>query len=398
MSNRAGRPLLRNALPPEGILFVVILGFVAVCAILRNVNMLVMVSGMMFAPLLLCWRLSRHTVRHVVVARLLPIRIHAGQSVIIQWTASNHSRITAFNLSCTDTVRNVAKPTRRNPQSHGVVHFRKIPSGQTAYASYRVLFARRGVYELGPAIVASQFPLPLVKCWFRTRQVSRVCVAPQLGQFAAGWRQVMSRLTRGIEFQTRSRGPQDEEFFSVRRWRSGDNMRKIHWRSTAKYRQPMVKQFDGLADHDLTVVLDLFLNPADRNATRSDCESILSFAATLIAHWAEAPAGRLAVGVAGSDSVVCASHDHPDFVKQIMRQLAVAQLTPQPDIGKTICESFNGRSPGSTVVVFSPRQQPELLDVLPVLRSRVVWMCSRDNGFAGLFSIPVQLDVERAMV
>ena len=90
-SGHARRSRSKISFTPEGWIFLVILVFVTVGAILRNVNLLVIMSGMMFAPLLLSWRIGSHLVRHAEASRLLPNRIHVGRITNVQWMIRNRS-------------------------------------------------------------------------------------------------------------------------------------------------------------------------------------------------------------------------------------------------------------------------------------------------------------------
>lgn len=389
---------------PEGIVFVIVLGFVAVCAVLRNVNLLVVVSGMMFAPLLLSWRINRHAIRHIVAQRAPPRRIHAGQTVSIQWKADNSSSVNSFNVSIQDTIRQTVSgsgtvaPLRRwsRDESRGVVVFDRIECGQTRFSSYRVLFSERGLYEAGPAIVSSRFPLPLIKCWFRTTQLAQMYVAPRLGELADNWDQIISRNASGSELRSRIRGPEEDEFFAIRKWRSGDNMRKIHWRSTAKYRYPMVKQFDRLVNQDSAVVLDLFADPARLDEclpyeqTRAVCETILSFAATLLTRWSDTSVGKFKIGIAGEDLAVCSSFNHAEFTRATMQQLAVAQSSPTPKIEQAIAAVSESISRETPCYVFSTRPRPDDLDIDPAMRMRIRWTDCRDRRFEKLFSVSTE--------
>ena len=102
---QVSRRPIRNSLLPQGIVFVVVLAFVTVCAILRNVNLLVVVSGTMASVLMICWRLSRKMIRGTVAHRLMPAEIHAGESIPIQWQVENHCRSSIFNLRIEDRIR-----------------------------------------------------------------------------------------------------------------------------------------------------------------------------------------------------------------------------------------------------------------------------------------------------
>ena len=84
MSDKLKRSRSKISITPEGWIFLVILVFVTVGAILRNVNLLVIMSGMMFAPLMMGWRIGSHMVRHAEARRLVPQRIHVGKLVNFQ--------------------------------------------------------------------------------------------------------------------------------------------------------------------------------------------------------------------------------------------------------------------------------------------------------------------------
>ncbi|MEM9411485.1 MAG: DUF58 domain-containing protein, partial [Planctomycetota bacterium] len=252
---------VRVSLPPEGWALVVILGFVTVCSVLRNVNLLVVVSGMMFMSILLCWRLSRQAVRNVVVERIPPNRMHAGQRAELQWKAVNWGATALFQLKVSDQFRQVfsrfgeiEKSRRSANKSTGQVLFQRIDLNATSHSSYQVFFAERGVYEFGPAVVESKYPLALVKSWFKIRTKSRIHVAPRLGQLDPAWQKKISWESDASALQTAIQGAQEVDFFAVREWRSGDQQRKIHWRATAKHQQPMVKQFDKRVDQDIRLV------------------------------------------------------------------------------------------------------------------------------------------------
>ncbi len=397
MPERLSYRRIRNSLTLEGLVFIVILAFVAVCAVLRNVNLLVVVSGMMFASLLLSWRINRHAVRYLTVARLTPNWIHAGQPIHLQWRATNHSRFASYGLTVTDPILPVRndkgrRTTRRDDR--GLVVFDQIKSGQTRYSSYRVLFSERGLYRAGPAVVSNRFPLPLIQCGFRTEQVSELVVAPAIGVLAADWKQRVTGKAGQSEWRSSVRGPDEDEFFGIRKWRSGDNMRSIHWRSTAKQGQPMVKQFDRPVSQDIAIVLDLFADPQRTHAetsyddAREICESILSFAATLLSQPGLTLSGRMVIGIAGQVNVVGASFRQSDFVVTMMRELALAQTSANPDVGTVIAHIADLMPNSTPCCVFSPRPPAARWDTEPARMSSVRWAHCGDRWFESLFTGP----------
>jgi hypothetical protein len=68
----------------------------------------------------------------------------------------------------------------------------------------------------------------------------------------------------------------------VREYRSGDNPRHIHWRSSARHDRLMVKQFDAIATSETWIVLDLDLSNHDE--LYDSLERAIEIAATLASH------------------------------------------------------------------------------------------------------------------
>ena len=110
VSEQLKRSRSKISFTAEGWIFVVILVFVTVGAILRNVNLLVIMSGMMFAPLLLSWRIGSHLMRHTEADRLVQNRIHVGQIVNFQWMIRNRSRLPMWNFVVRDEMKCIVSP------------------------------------------------------------------------------------------------------------------------------------------------------------------------------------------------------------------------------------------------------------------------------------------------
>jgi uncharacterized protein (DUF58 family) len=59
-------------------------------------------------------------------------------------------------------------------------------------------------------------------------------------------------------------------FAGVRPYASGDPVRRLHWRATARLGQPVVKRFDPAREREVMVVLDIETRPEDRRPTGDD--------------------------------------------------------------------------------------------------------------------------------
>jgi len=112
---------------------------------------------------------------------------------------------------------------------------------------------RRGVINVGPLTVARQDPLGMLRREMTWRDVHRVHVHPKtvlLPPNSAG-------LVRDLEGQASRRlTDSDLSFHAVREYVPGDAMRHIHWKSTAKTGQLMVRQYEESQTARLAVLFD----------------------------------------------------------------------------------------------------------------------------------------------
>lgn len=395
---------IRLSIPPEGFVFLVVLGFVTVCSVLRSVNMLVVVSGMMLVALLLCWRLSRYAVRNVVVRREVPNQIHTGQAVNIQWPIANHGNFAIFRLKLTDTITQTSSrlgslenaSKKKRPFARPSITYSKIEAGQTNYDSYRILFAERGTYQLGPVTVENQFPLALINSWFRTQHTNSINVAPQIGTLASNWDQIFRTISQGSSSRSNIKGTQEEEFYAIREWRSGDNLRNIHWRSSARKMQPMVKQFDRIIEQDRTLFVDLFADTNDSIdflKVSNECELALSFSTSAIKQWLHESSGAFHLTIAGEEVVRHDSSQQVDFVSQCMKTLAVARHTPAADISRELQQTLDKTSPETSCLVVSTRSIQNAESMLDTgLLSKVRWLQVDSQEFRSVFSVNSKVD------
>jgi uncharacterized protein (DUF58 family) len=121
----------------------------------------------------------------------------------------------------------------------------------------RVELRRRGVFEIRRLTAASGYPIGLFT--FRREwevEPIHVTVLPRVHPVArfpvAG---NSARLQGELERPSASVG--QDLFREVRDYRSGDNPRHIHWRSTAHRGHLVVKQFETIATSETWIVLDL---------------------------------------------------------------------------------------------------------------------------------------------
>lgn len=444
-----------------GWVYLVFLAFIAIGSILRNVNLLVLMAGLLYAPMILQWRACNKLMRSLRAIRAVPQRIHAGESVKMTWTVRNESRqVTAWNVMVSDHIvrdrstdlqvetKTLAERVRSTLASEhetlgqqiwrlavrlwklfsdpdywsgddGVLmSIDRVDGGQRRTGAWQVRFAERGQYDIGPARLSSTSTLGLQACHLKLNHVQRCFVAPALGTLNEGWVQRLKAMRRGDGTGMRLRGVDQEEFHALRLWRSGDSKKHIHWRTTARYGMPIVRQFDQNDDQDVAIVLDLYCPPMDEGYDeqqimkfRQDVETSLSFATTVLSRAQTHIRGRITLGICGQRKSFFVGRQ-PDFLASAMKALSVAQPSPHPPIVEALRDSANVVSPGTSILVVSTRPEPDLMVLassgqqsndrvkevshaivasgLQRIKSAVNWMAVDDSSFRELFTAESQ--------
>ncbi len=144
----------------------------------------------------------------------------------------------------------------------------KLPSGQTVSHRYGLRCARRGVYQIGPLVAVAGDPLGLARRETLVAEPFELLVHPRLDL-------VSDRpLTRQFEDPpirppVSKPWPSGIEFYGMREYVPGDDLRRIVWRASARTGKVMVREAEqGITDH-ITLILD-----TDRGSHSRDGEGV----------------------------------------------------------------------------------------------------------------------------
>ena len=220
-------------------------------------------------------------------------------------------------------------------------------------------FARRGVYELGPAEVKVVDPFGLLGFARRFEERTEVVVYPKVhglrgfplqgGNMEAG--------ARG------SRGQRGEEFASLREYRRGDDRRHIHWKSLARTGELFVKEFSLQAPRRHTVVLDL--RREGLRVQENEVEDAVSAAASVLTHLAREGLPFRLLGT-GSGAAETGFGSDEDSYWEAMRFLATARADGVRPLGETVLGERGGLGEG--VILISRTRDDGLPDCVRRLR------------------------------
>lgn len=158
----------------------------------------------------------------------------------------------------------------------GVYDLPLLLPGREHTETFMVPTERRGVIEVGPVTTVRGDPLGLFRRTQEWTERTEVFVHPRivaLEPFGAG----LIRDLEGREAQNVSMS--DLSFHALREYTPGDDLRHVHWRSSAKHGQLLVRQFLDTRRSHLVVVVDS--RPASYG-TETDYETALGVAGSLL--------------------------------------------------------------------------------------------------------------------
>jgi uncharacterized protein (DUF58 family) len=176
-----------------------------------------------------------------------PSRVPAGSDVRVDLTIRNH-----------DTRRSpVVAVDDRFPGAGRRARFILAPlePGETRVGSYRLSGSRRGMFEIGPLELELNDPFGLARVTRGGCPESVLSVHPRFDRITPRSISTNSDRDRRMPLPVLGRG--GDEFYGLREYQPGDDPRQVHWVSTARFDELMIRQPENVWRGRLTVAVDL---------------------------------------------------------------------------------------------------------------------------------------------
>jgi uncharacterized protein (DUF58 family) len=251
-------------------------------------------------------------IRIEVVREVTPPRVHAGSPSRVDLVVANRGGRATPVLRLRDPVSG----TRGANLLVG-----PLDPATEARASYRLPTERRGVVEIGPMHLSVSDPFGLARRTLRGAGASHLTVYPPVHTLAAlpptGGADPQSGLDR---HRTLNRG--GDNFYALRRFTVGDELRRVHWPSTARHDELMVRQEELPWQGRITVVVD-----NTRGRVHPDALDVAATIAASIAHTAHRKGNlvRLVTGD-GTDSGFTSGNAQFESILEVL-----AEIQPRSD-------------------------------------------------------------------
>lgn len=174
--------------------------------------------------------------------------LRLGEETEVYLTLKNDKKVPAWWLYWreeTETTIDTEGPTSG---------MRSLGAGERIEVRYKLRPRRRGLYRIGPALIDASDPFGLVHRTRLDAAPTFVTVQPKVVSINPDWPLGHLPVLRVPRRQSLFEDP--ARFVGVREYRAGDNLRRIHWRATARARRLQTKLFEPVALQGTVVVVD----------------------------------------------------------------------------------------------------------------------------------------------
>jgi uncharacterized protein (DUF58 family) len=308
--SRPNRGISRRYLTPAGLLWLLAASAAVGLSVFRSINLLLLLGCVMLALLPLNVLLAGRRLRQLRARRRVPLPVFAGTPFTVEVEIVS-PRGPVVGLRVED-----------RGDAHEVAWFvPRLGKGVLARLRREVTLPRRGRYAWTAVRAWSGYPFGLAarQAWLTATE--EVIVLPRLGHLYRGL--LRRRLLAAAPAPIRERRPTRRDpaaqvdFHSLRDFRSGDSPRWIHWRTSARRGELMVREFEDEPTDNLLVVLDL------HGGRPTAVEAAVSLAATVCWEWCRRKGDGLALAVAGAEPVLIAGLTGPPLALRLLECLAV---------------------------------------------------------------------------
>ena len=361
----------------------------------------------MSAAAALLWPLSvllgRGKLAGLALSRSAPRTLQAGESADITIKLSNPGRTRRLFVHVVDALPEKARETTGRRTVY-FIHSKDtlseeadsdcvrltVPAlspGQQLDLSYTLHTHLRGIYRLGPLTLEADDALGLSNFARHFEQLDDIVVYPTplllpslWPDGAAGRRQRKPRRVVGAD---------GLEFLGIREYMPGDELRRIHWPTTARMDELMTIQFAREEAVDGVIIIDLHESSHAGEGLYSTLEQGVILAATA-ARQADLRGGSVALVAVGADDYSVPLDLGPGQYRHLLEALARVELTATDNWPDAVSERISHMPPRCSAVVISPRTDAAAITVAQHLLAHhlvVSWFVLQQNDAPKLATV-----------
>jgi uncharacterized protein (DUF58 family) len=268
----------------------------------QQINLILLVAGLAAGPVVASIFVSASMLRKLKVSRRVPAYVFSGEPLRIDYTLQNDRRwAAALAIFVQDDLAPVDRSIAGAGHVACRVFFPRVQGQERSQIRWEGISPARGRYDFRSMDLGSRSPFGLLERRLTLVEEDGLIVYPRIGRLTRRWHLLERDASETRRGQRHERSSQQHEYHGLRDYRPGDSPRWIHWRTSARLGQPMVKEFEHQHEQDLAVLIDPWLprtkvEPKQREAV----EKVIEFAATLCYETCRHAGRRLLLGWTGA--------------------------------------------------------------------------------------------------
>jgi uncharacterized protein (DUF58 family) len=202
---------------------------------------------MMLSLIVVSGLLSEHCLRRLEFRRHVPDLIMAGEPTTLTISITNRNRhLPSFSLRLFDIVEG------QDVDRGLAIHL--LPPQSSLLLSYPLLATKRGWIRFEGIMVQTRFPFGLFLKKGRYSTEAHLLVSPPIKPLTVRFMDELVNEGQGAALTRRGDGAQ---LYNLRLYQPGDDSRAIHWVTTARTSQLIVRETEAEDQRRVTVVLSI---------------------------------------------------------------------------------------------------------------------------------------------
>jgi uncharacterized protein (DUF58 family) len=318
-------PSQRQIITREGFIYFWVAVALLAAGLLHQVNLILLVFTLSAGPFGASIFGGRAMLHRLSVRRRLPTYVFSGERLIVDYTVENGRRwFASLAVFLEDSLVPVDSSLPGAISLTPSVFFARIAGRDRLHLRWQTRSPYRGKYQLRDLDLGTRAPFGLVEHRVTIGIPDQMIVYPRIGHLTRRWYQIQRPATENRQGQRHDRSAQQVEYHGLRNYRAGDSPRWIHWRTSARRGELMVKEFEHQNEQDLAILIDPWLPRARASdEQRETVEQAISFAATLCIETARHHGRRITLGWTGAPPGVRQGPASVKLLHELLEQLAV---------------------------------------------------------------------------
>jgi uncharacterized protein (DUF58 family) len=300
----------------------------------QQINLILLIAGLAAGPMVASIFASAGMLRKLRISRRVPSYVFSGEPLVIDYTLDNdRRRAAALALILTDEMTPEDRAISGSAGLTPLAFFPRVPGRSKARVRWQGVAPRRGKYRFKTLDLATRSPFGLLERRVAISSPATLTVYPSIGQLSRRWQHIHREASETRRGARHDLSTQQQEYHGLRDYRPGDSPRWIHWRTSARLGQPMVKEFEQQHEQDLAILVDPWLlkgkaTPEQREAL----ELAIKFAASVCFETCRNPGRRVLLGWTGATPGVRQGPASVKLLHEMLDQLATIRPAQEASI------------------------------------------------------------------